>query len=281
MNKERKMEKMFNKINNQLETLQGMINEKDFINLFLSKDINFNYVYKLTNDITVTTVYYGIPYLLQQNKDGVDMFITLLQLLYNMFKQAIPYNQHTSAVTSYDIVTNAATDIEAPMELIGSIVGYIQAYLPEIYKWWYAKQRIELALKQVTSGATRTVSKNVTNESLNQNQNINKSSFNPVETQGTVTVNKVNVNKQSNGGLQTEQVTMSDAANFDINSSGNSSQSNLTSGTKELDLTQLRELGNEKPIKYLKGFIYKIATLFWALGNDYYNNNAVEGFHIW
>ena len=281
MNKERKMEKMFNKINNQLETLQGMINEKDFINLFLSKDINFNYVYKLTNDITVSTVYYGIPYLLQQNKDGVDMFITLLQLVYNMFKQAIPYNQHTSAVTSYDIVTNAASDIEAPMELIGSIVGYIQAYLPEIYKWWYAKQRMELALKQVTSGATRTVSKNVTNESLNQNQNINKSSFNPVETQGTVTVNKVNVNKQSNGGLQTEQVAMNDAANFDINSSGNSSQSNLTSGTKELDLTQLRELGNEKPVKYLKGFIYKIATLFWALGNDYYSDNAVQGFNIW
>ena len=66
---------MFNKINNQLETLQGMISEKDFINLFLSKDINFNYVYKLTNDITVTTVYYGIPYLLQQNKNGVDMTI--------------------------------------------------------------------------------------------------------------------------------------------------------------------------------------------------------------
>lgn len=272
---------MFNKINNQLENLESMINEKDFINLFLSKDINFNYVYKLTNTTSVTTVYYGIPYLLQQNKAGVDMFITLLQLVYNMFKQAIPYNQHLSAVTSYDIVTNAASDIEAPMELIGSIVGYIQAYLPEIYKWWYAKQRMELALKQVTSGATRTVSKNVTNESLNQNQNINKSSFNPVETQGTVTVNKINVNKQSAGGLQTEQVTMSDAANFDINSSGNSSQSSLTSGIKELDLTQLRELGNEKPIKYLKGFIYKIATLFWALGNDYYSNNAVQGFHIW
>ena len=49
-----------------------------------------------------------------------------------------------------------------------------------------------------------------------------------------------------------------------------------------MDLTQLRELGSESMIKYLKPLFKKIGTLFWVLGNDYWNDDTADlGFNIW
>ena len=109
-----------------------------------------------------------------------------------------------------------------------------------------------------------------------------KDSFNPVATASNIDVEKIPVSTQKQGGLSNINNTATSSATWNTNSNGESSNTEQQEQVQEVDLTQLRELGSESMIKYLKPLFKKIGTLFWVLGNDYWNDDTADlGFNIW
>ena len=169
-----------------------------------------------------------------------------------------------------------------PTILLNGISGYIGVYFNEIKAWIYNIKRFTLATTTIINNATRRVSKTQNTDNINQSQTINKDSFNPVANNSNIEIEKIPVNKQNEGGLQSINNTVTSSATWNTNSNGESSATNQQEQIQEVDLTQLRELGSESMVKYLKPLFKKIGTLFWILGNDEWQQDTADlGFNIW
>ena len=276
---------MNNQINPNLKTLSQLMSKSTFIDYFATvDDMGAVNIFDNTNDgMSFINPIANIYYAMGANKQSMRTIVNLLSMLYDIFADAIPYNQNMSNV-QLAILSNSGvtpTTMSIPLNLLRNIKGYITAYMPSILSWSYGMYRMMIAQQKVLDG-TRQVTKSQGISTVSQNQNISKNSFNPVDNTTNITTNKITVNKQSNGGLQTEQFTANGSANWSTDTNGSSAEVNRNETITEYDLTQLRELGSEKAIQYLMPLFRKIGTLFWCLGNDYWNeDNGTLGFHIW
>ena len=279
------------KINPNLKTLQQLITKQQFLDYFFSFS-NGNY---LTNELspstlnpTIQDLLYanssvpGLLYTLNQNTFGGGVYLSnLINFIYDIFFDAIPYNQAVLQINLYNL-QNKEYQATLPTILLNNISGYIGLYFNEIKAWIYNIRRFTLATDTVNNNATRTVNKTQNTDNINQSQTINKDSFNPVATSSNIDVEKIPVNKQNQGGLNNINNAATSSATWNTNSNGESSNTEQQEQIQEVDLTQLRELGNESMIKYLKPLFKKIGTLFWVLGNDYWNDDTADlGFNIW
>lgn len=285
-------------ISNTALPLNSIMSRNEFMDWFFNLNGTQNILYELSNQtsngFTIPLGVYSsnasILNLINQvminlpaaTNIGVILLTQFFGMIYDIFKEAIPYNQ-TTITTNQVSITNETYQATVLDYLMSNIAGYINVYLPNIMSWFYNVNRMMYANSQLLNNkGTRSVSKTQGINNVSQNQNISKVSFNPVDTNSTITTNKINVNTQANGGLQTEQFTASDSANWSTDTNGSSSSINRDETITEIDLTQLRELGSEKAIQYLVPLFKKIGTLFWQLGNDQWNENyEILGFKIW
>ena len=275
------------KIDNNAKPLSQLVTNLEFFYYFTTIDDMNNYsnIFNTTNEgVTYMNPIANVFYALGGTSQANLVISGLLNMLYDIFADAIPYNQTLETITIAAINPDGTTNakqVQLPNALLRNIRGYITAYMPSILSWSYGMYRMIIAQQKVLNG-TRTVSKSASFNNVSQNQNINKNSFNPVETGTTITTNKITVNTQSNGGLQAEQFTANNSANWSTDTNGSSSETTRDENITEYDLTQLRELGSEKAVQYLMPLFKKIGTLFWQLGNDYWNEDKGDfGFNIW
>ena len=279
------------KINPNLKTLQQLITKQQFLDYFFSFS-NGNY---LSNELSPSTLnpsiqdllyanssVPGLLYTLNQNTFGGGIYLSnLINFIYDIFFDAIPYNQSVLQTNLYNL-QNKEYQANLPTILLNNISGYIGLYFNEIKAWIYNIRRFTLATATVNNNATRTVNKTQNTDNINQSQTINKDSFNPVATSSNIEVQKIPVNTQKQGGLNNINNTVTSSATWNTNTNGESSNTEQQEQIQEVDLTQLRELGSESMIKYLKPLFKKIGTLFWVLGNDYWNDDTADlGFNIW
>ena len=114
----------------------------------------------------------------------------------------------------------------------------------------------------VNAGNTRVETRKNNIDNISQNQNFTKTSFNPVTSNATISVNPIKVNTQENGGLGNNNYQDVTSATWGATSQGTSGNTNINENITEQDITQLRDLGTETMLKFLKPLIYKIGTLF-------------------
>ena len=283
-------------INPNIKSLISIINRQSFIDWFFNLNGVGNILYQYTQQgfsIPQLAVYHAngsFISIIQQvlngspsdNQTALNLLVEFIGMIYDIFSYAIPYSQTTIAQQQVNL-ENQKYNANVPQELMVGICGYMNIYLPNIMCWFYNVNRMMYATNQlINNKGTRTVSKTQGINNVSQNQNISKTSFNPVDVNSTITTNKITVNTQKEGGLQTEQFTANDSANWSTDTNGSSSSINRDETITETDLTQLRELGSEKAIQYLIPLFRKIGTLFWQLGNDNWSENyEVLGFKIW
>lgn len=283
-------------INPNIKSLINIINRQSFIDWFFNLNGVGNILYQYTQQgfsIPQSAVYHAngsFISIIQQvlngspsdNQTALNLLVEFIGMIYDIFSYAIPYSQTTIAQQQVNL-ENQKYNANVPQELMVGICGYMNIYLPNIMCWFYNVNRMMYATNQlINNKGTRTVSKTQGINNVSQNQNISKTSFNPVDVNSTITTNKITVNTQKEGGLQTEQFMANDSANWSTDTNGSSSSINRDETITETDLTQLRELGSEKAIQYLIPLFRKIGTLFWQLGNDNWSENyEVLGFKIW
>ena len=147
-------------------------------------------------------------------------------------------------------------------------------------QWYFVSNKYLRASNIVNAGNTRAVQRSNNIDTTNQNESVSKQSFNPVDKNTNITISPVKVNTQENGGLGNNTYQDVTSANWNTNSSGTSGNTSIAEQISEQDITQLRELGTENILKFLKPLIYKIGTLFWMLGNDNIEG-ASWGINVW
>lgn len=285
-------------ISNTALPLNNIMSRNEFMDWFFNLNGTQNILYELSNQtsngFTIPLGVYSsnasILNLINQvmimlpaaTNTGVILLTQFFSMIYDIFSESIPYNQTTITVNQVSI-TNETYQATVLDYLMSNIAGYINVYLPNIMSWFYNVNRMMYANSQlINNKGTRNVSKTQGIDNVSQNQNISKTSFDPVDIKSTITTNKIKVNTQANGGLQTEQFTADGSANWSTDTNGSSSSINRDETITENDLTQLRDLGSEKAIQYLVPLFKKIGTLFWQLGNDQWNENyEILGVKIW
>lgn len=285
-----------NKISPNLLPLSSLITKEQFINFFITCGTGpntTNIFWEITansNNIDLPNIFYSgsslpsMMYLLSLNfnPSQIGFSITfLLGAIYDIFCDAIPYNQTCSEYQLVDVMNNPSI-ATIPVPLLQNISGFISVYLPDIKMWFYNINRLSLSSDTTANNATKTVNVNRNIDSISQNQEVNKDSFNPVTENVNISINSVPVKTQLNGGLSNNNYSDTTSANWNTSTSGNSSNSTLQTNKKEVALTELRDLGSERLSTYLKGMFKKIGTLFWVLGNDYWHDESADlGFNIW
>lgn len=277
--------------------LSSIMSRQEFMDWFFNINGTTNILYELSVAQSTLVVPLGVysanssvlnlinrvmTYLPDINNNGVVLLNDFFGMIYDIFQGAIPYNQNTIQVSQVSI-TNEKYTATVLNYLLSNIAGYINLYLPNIMSWFYNVNRMMYASTQLMNNqGTRSVTRTQGINNVSQNQNISKTSFNPVDSNSSITTNKITVNTQAQGGLQEQQFTANDSANWSTDTNGSSSSINRNETVKEIDLTQLRDLGSEKAIQYLIPLFKKIGTLFWQLGNDQWNENyEILGFKIW
>lgn len=279
------------KYSNNSIPLNQLISKTDFINWFLSFEGN-NIIYALTNQISFESlecVYASssVPFIVNMlwNADTGQylnyLIPFLLAFIYDVFNDAIPYSQTLSNNTIYS-VGNVGTDIQVPLNLLVNISGYISSYMNEIINWFLTIKKNYLALNIINSQATRKVTETENTDNLNQSQQLNKDSFNPVENSANVAINPIPVKTLANGGISNNNYQDVTSATWNTSTTGNTANTNRSKTETELDLTQLRTIGNEQILSNLKPLFKKIGTLFWILGNDNWQDSTADlEFNIW
>lgn len=285
------------KITNQALPLSSIMSRQEFMDWFFNINGSKNILYELSQAQSTLVIPVGVysanssilnlinqvmTYLPNINNNGVVLLNNFFGMIYDIFQEAIPYNQNTSKVNQVSI-TNETYTATVLNYLLSNIAGYINLYLPNVMSWFYNVNRMMYANTQLMNNkGTRNVSKTQEINNVGQNQNISKTSFNPVDNTSNIITNKITVNTQAKGGLKSETFTADNSANWTTDTNGSSSNINRDETIKEVDLTQLRDLGSEKAIQYLTPLFKKIGTLFWQLGNDQFNNDyEILGFKIW
>lgn len=279
------------KYSNNSVSLNQLISKTDFINWFLSFENN-NIIYVLTNQISferLECVYASssVPFIVDmlwntENSNYLNYLMPfLLAFIYDVFNDAIPYNQTLANSTIYNS-WNFRTNQQVPLNLLINISGYISSYMNEIINWFLTIKKNYLALNIINSQATRKVTETENTDNLNQSQQLNKDSFNPVENSANVSINPIPVKTFANGGMGNNNYQDVTSATWNTSTTGNTANTNRSKTETELDLTQLRTIGNEQILNNLKPLFKKIGTLFWILGNDNWQDSTADlGFNIW
>lgn len=279
------------KYSNNSLPLNQLISKTDFINWFLSFENN-NIIYALisqSNFDSLECIYASssVPFIVNmlwntETSNYLNYLVPfLLGFIYDVFNDAIPYNQKLADAIIVS-ANNTSNNISVPLNLLVNISGYISSYMNEIINWFLTIKKNYLALNIINSQATRKVTETENTDNLNQSQQLNKDSFNPVENSANVNLNVVPVNTLSNGGLQNNNYQDVTSATWNTSTTGNTANTNRSKTETELDLTQLRTIGNEQILSNLKPLFKKIGTLFWILGNDNWQDSTADlGFNIW
>lgn len=279
------------KYSNNSVSLNQLISKTDFINWFLSFENN-NIIYVLTNQISferLECVYASssVPFIVDmlwnaENSNYLNYLMPfLLAFIYDVFNDAIPYNQTLANSTIYNAL-NVRINQQVPLNLLVNISGYISSYMNEIINWFLTIKKNYLALKIINSQATRKVTETENTDNLNQSQQLNKDSFNPIENSANVSINPIPVKTFANGGMGNNNYQDVTSATWNTSTTGNTANTNRSKTETELDLTQLRTIGNEQILNNLKPLFKKIGTLFWILGNDNWQDSTADlGFNIW
>ncbi|MBQ5543432.1 MAG: hypothetical protein IIT97_00625, partial [Mycoplasmataceae bacterium] len=257
------------KYSNNSVTLNQLISKTDFINWFLTIE-NSNIIYSLINQLSfdvLECVYAtsSVPFIITMlSNSETNQYLTclipfLLAFIYDVFNDAIPYNQ---TLTNSIIYTagNVGVNQQVPLNLLVNISGYINAYMNEIINWFLIIKKNYLALNIINSQATRKVTETENTDNLNQSQQLNKDSFNPVENSANVSINPIPVKTISNGGMVNNNYQDVTSATWNTSTTGNTANTNRSKTETELDLTQLRSIGNEQILSNLKPLFKKIGT---------------------
>ena len=279
------------KISNNSVKLNQLINKTDFINWFLTIEAN-NIIYVIINQNTydaLECIYNSssVPFIFSMlSTNETNQYLTylipfLLGFIYDVFSDAIPYNQNLQNSVIYT-VGNVETNKQVPLTLLINISGYINTYMNEIINWFLTIKKNYLAINIINQQATRKVTETENTDNLNQSQQLNKDSFNPIEKSATIAINPIPVKTLNNGGLGNNNYQDITSATWNTTTTGDTANTNRSKTETELDLTQLRTIGNEQILSNLKPLFKKIGTLFWILGNDNWHDSTADlGFNIW
>lgn len=212
------------------------------------------------------------------NNNGITLLTRLLGLIYDLYADSIPYNQEVNTVNLVSI-TNETYSGSVITSLCRAISAYINIFSPDILQWYFVSNKYMIASVIVNAGNTRLETRNNSIDNLSQNENFTKTSFNPVATNATISLNPVKVATQENGGLGNNNYQDVTSATWGTTSQGTSGNTSINETIKEQDITQLRDLGTESMLKFLKPLIYKIGTLFWILGDNIQDNS--KDINVW
>ena len=243
--------------------------------------------------------------------DTIPQILTdLLSGIYDLFQNAIPYNQQITQkwcvinqITisgSYVSFGSISEQLTIP-NVLSEIVGYLQIYKNDIMQYIILSTKYTLQEGLMVSGFTQTENNNLNEGENFQNAGYSGNTFNPVSSTFTPKVQPVNLNGAAvgistpsyttNAGPNNKEVQLpqetqtfnkvNNLANANVHSSGNARSRQSSRAVGKLDLNALNMLGTTQPLNTLRPLIYKIATLFWVLGNDYYSDEQTWGFNIW
>lgn len=212
------------------------------------------------------------------NNNGITLLTRVLGLIYDLYADSIPYNQEVDTVNLVSI-TNEKYSGSVLTNLCRAISAYISIFSPDILQWYFVSNKYMRASAIVNAGNTRVETRKNNIDNLSQNENFTKTSFNPVTENATISVNPVKVATQENGGLGNNNYQDVTSATWGTTSQGTSGNTSINENITEQDITQLRDLGTETMLKFLKPLIYKIGTLFWILGDNIQDNS--KDINVW
>lgn len=305
-----------NQINPNLKTLGELISKQDFCDWF------FNTNYNATNQTPINVYAQNaqwspsdIPgylmncpviaqfwsninqYTFNQNAWTVQL-PNLLGIIYDLFKNAIPYDQTTFSTQiqpSWQGNSNNETVTINALDVMTQISSYLGLYINRIVEWCVLMWKYNTQLTTLYSGYTNSYAYNTMSGNAGQSQQININSFNPVTSSPTVTPNNLQVqepsftmgirsNSENNATyaqLNSNEVTINNGANWNNNGTANVSNSSQAATNNAINLENMASIGTGDNMSLLKPLIQKISSLFWSLSNDYYGNNDGWGINIW
>lgn len=304
-----------NQINPNLKTLGQLISKENFCDWF------FNTNYLATNQ-TPVNVYAqnnnwapsSIPgflmncpviaqfwcninqYTFNQNAWTVQL-PNLLGVIYDLFKNAIPYNQTTfsTQIQPSWSSTGAQTLTIDALDVMTQISAYLGFYINRIVEWCVLMWKYNTQLTTLYSGYTNSYAYNTMSGHASQGQQLNINSFDPVATSPTVTPTNLQVqqpsytmgignNSMSNSTaavLNSNEITVNNGANWNNTGTANVSNSSQAATNNAINLENMASIGQGDNMTLLRPLIKKISSLFWSLGNDYYVDDINWGFNIW
>lgn len=272
------------------KTWKQLMSKQEFIDwCFTNEDTNIIHIVSITTEYEYPLIIYGdnggIINLLEyiqgtlKNRNGYKLIIRLLGTIYDLYSDSIPYCQ---TLTQINLVSanNQAYLGSVITPLCKAISAYINLYIQDILQWYFVSNKFMSASAILSSGNTRKETRDNNIDNTSQNQQLTKTSFNPVNKNPTISINPIKVNTQENGGIGNNSYTDNTSATWGTTTQGTSGNTTINETISEQDLTQLRDLGSENMLKYLKPLIYKIGTLFWILGDDLEGPNT-WGVNVW
>lgn len=223
----------------------------------------------------------------------------LLGMIYDLFKNAIPYDQTTFSTQiqpSWNTGSNSQNITINALDTMTQISAYLGLYINRIVEWCVLMWKYNTQLSTLYSGYTNSYAYNTMSGHASQGQQLNINSFDPVETSPTVTPTNLQVqepsytmgigsNSMSNATaaqLNSNSVTITNGgANWNNNGAANVSNSSQAATNQAINLENMATIGQGDNMSLLRPLIKKISSLFWSLGNDYYPDNINWGFNIW
>ena len=272
------------------KTWKELMSKQEFIDwCFTNENTNIAHIVNITTQYEYPLIVYGdnggIINLLEyiqgtlKNREGYKLVIRLLGIIYDLYADSIPYNQELTQINLVSI-NNQKYSGRVLTSLCRGISAYINLFAPDILQWYFVANKFMTASSILSNGATRQETRKNNIDNISQNQNFTKTSFNPVTNDAIISVNPVKVNTQENGGIGNNNYQDVTSATWGTTSAGTSGNTTINENISEQDLTQLRDLGTENMLKYLKPLIYKIGNLFWILGDDL-EGPGTWGVNVW
>ena len=259
------------------------------INFYVSQNLSLNGTPSYYYNCPAFSIYFSNLNLFNNlNNNWVALFPNLLGFIYQLFQNAIPYDQST---TTYTIVPSTSTTpitLEVPNVLV-QIASYFGTYQNRILEYMVVQLKYMAQITVMNGGFTNTYQYNTYNGSTSQNNNYDVNSFNPVETTSSIEINPINVtNANYNTGIYSPGSVTSGEPNINItgatynnHAGATASNSNQWATNNAVNLQNFATVGTGDGMTILRPVIKKISSLFWAFGNDYYPDNINWGFNIW
>ena len=222
----------------------------------------------------------------------------LLGIIYDLFKNTIPYNQTTFTTQiqpSWNNGSESQTLTINALDVMTQISSYLGLYINRIVEWCVLMWKYNTQLTTLYSGYTNSYAYNTMSGHAGQSQQVNINSFNPVTSSPTITPTNLQVQEPSftmgigsnsetdatYAQLNSNEFTVTNGANWNNNGTANVSNSSQASTNQAINLENMASIGTGDNMTLLKPLIQKISSLFWSLSNDYYGNDDGWGFNIW